>query len=92
MAEERVNAWVAGWEGRTRKMSAIGEAQRQATLDQGRLEVQKQMLQQIIASLESQSLPGDTGPTLRKLYMMRLAQLLETVRDQRSSNKPMAEK
>lgn len=92
MAEERVNAWVAGWQGRTEVAQAQGQAQRQATLDRGRLDVQKNMLQQIIQSLESQSMPGDTGPTLRKLYMMRLAQLLETLRDRRANQSPMKEK
>ncbi|MCC6956110.1 MAG: hypothetical protein IT316_04895 [Anaerolineales bacterium] len=81
VAEQRVNTWQARLQGDAKKERAIGEAQRLAYQEMGRAEAQAGVLMSIIDSLESVNVSGDAHENMRQLYLARIAQFLDMMRE-----------
>ncbi len=80
ISEQRVSTWQARWESTANMIRAEGEARRLSSLERGRVQGQAAMLRDIVHGLEEAGLSGETGQGLRRLYLLRLAQLLEAMR------------
>jgi hypothetical protein len=83
--EQRVDTWAAKWVGRASVIRAYGEAQELAYQDLGRAEAQAEMLMSILHSLDEVELGDHPGQNLRKVILVRTAQILEAIAEQEPS-------
>ncbi len=69
--------WAAHWIGEIKRTHAIGEAQRTAFQERGRVDAQAEFLQSITESLSGFEQTDDPAENLRRLLLVRTAQILE---------------
>jgi hypothetical protein len=77
VAEQRVTTWRAKWLGSENVMRDSAEAQ-----EVGKAEAQADILINIVETLASIGAPSDSHQNLRPLYLARIAQLLDAMREQ----------
>lgn len=82
VGEQRVNTWAAKWVGRASVIRAYGEAQELKYQDLGRAEAQAEMLMSILHSLDEADLGDSPAQNLRKVILIRTAQILEAIAEQ----------
>jgi hypothetical protein len=83
--QQRLDTWAAKWVGRASVIRAYGEAQELAYQDLGRAEAQAEMLMSILHSLDEVELGDKPGENLRKVILVRTAQILEAIAEQEPS-------
>ncbi len=82
--EQRTSLWAADWVGDTTESKAYTEAIRQAYQDLGHAQAQAEIILSISEALSSANLPNNTNENLRRLLLVRTAQVLDSI-----SAKPM---
>jgi hypothetical protein len=82
VSEQQVTNWQTRWAGSANLVRAQGEASRMAAQETARAEAQAEMLKSIVGALEEVGIPGETRQGMHRLYLMRLARLLETLSTQ----------
>jgi len=78
---QRFAYWATRWIGNDNMVRAIGEAQRVALQEKGRAEAQAELLKNITESLRGFDLRGNPAANIRKLLLVRTAQILEGMRE-----------
>ncbi|MBS4058915.1 MAG: hypothetical protein KG029_00820 [Bacteroidetes bacterium] len=81
---QRFAYWAARWIGNDNKVRAIGNAQRIAYQEKGRAEAQAELLKGITESLQGFDLKEDPAANLRKMLLVRTAQILEGMSETKS--------
>ncbi len=76
VAKYRVATWQAKWQGAEKVMRAFAEAQ-----DIGRLEAQAEVLKKILEGLEAMGPPRKETGDMRPMYLARIAQIMDTLRE-----------
>ncbi|RPI21454.1 MAG: hypothetical protein EHM70_25090 [Chloroflexota bacterium] len=79
VSEQRLNTWIAKWDGMANIERSYGEAERLKQQEVGRAEAQSEMLVSIVNALDDIGLQGDSRQNLRSLILLRTAQLLDTM-------------
>ena len=77
--DPRPEKWGAEWVGSAAVERAYGDAQRLAFQELGRAEAQAEMLMSILSALNDIQLAEDPNQNLRKVILMRTAQILEAL-------------
>ena len=77
--ESRINLWAADWIGNAEATRAYGEATRLAYQELGRAEAQAEMIMSIAHALEDISSTENTTENLRKVFLLRTAQILDAM-------------
>lgn len=77
--DPRSEKWGATWVGSAAVERAYGDAQRLAYQELGRAEAQAEMLMSILSTLNDIPLAEDPNQNLRKVILMRTAQILEAL-------------
>jgi hypothetical protein len=77
----RVGFWAVPWAGDALMQRAEGEARRMQLQEVGRAEGQAELLQIIMQSLSRLNLTGGHRDNMRKLVLIRTAQILEAIAD-----------
>ena len=78
--EQRISTWSAEWVGDAEILRSFGEAQRQAYHELARAESQAELLMSLVHSLHEAGLSGNLrGEPMRKLMMLKTAQVLESM-------------
>ena len=80
----RLDYWASRWMGEIKKIQAIAEAKRMAYQERGRVEAQAAFLQSITDALRGFELAKDPAEKLRRLLLVRTAQILENMGDKKS--------
>jgi regulator of protease activity HflC (stomatin/prohibitin superfamily) len=75
----RVGFWAVPWAGDALVQRAQGEGRRMRLQEQGRAEGQAELLRSIMQSLSSLDLTGGHPDNMRKLVLIRTAQILEAI-------------
>ena len=82
VVDQRVSTWQADWRGDARKILAYSDAKRQAYEEQGRAEAQAELLMGITHALEGVNVvEADRQRKLHEVFLLRVAQLLDALRD-----------
>jgi hypothetical protein len=76
---QRLDYWASRWLGEIKRLHAIGEATRVANQERGRVEAQAAFLQSITESLRGFEQTEDPAENLRRLLLIRTAQILEAM-------------
>ncbi len=84
--QERIRYWATEWEGEAGMKRAESEAKRLAYQDQGRAEGQAEMLVGITRALQNMDMGRNPAKNVRQLLLVRTAQILEAMRDNRMEN------
>ena len=79
--QQRFAFWATRWIGNDKRVRAMGDAQRMALQERGRSEAQAELLRNITASLREANLQPDHPESVRKILLVRTAQILEGMRD-----------
>lgn len=79
--DQRVDAWQAKWIGDAEMARALGESRRAAYLELGRAEAQAEILTSIMKGLEDIQPSSETKQQMRAIYLARIAQLLDVMRN-----------
>ncbi|MDR3575557.1 MAG: hypothetical protein P4L50_16990 [Anaerolineaceae bacterium] len=79
----RLDLWAADWIGNANLARAYGDAKRQAYQDLGRAEAQAEIIIGITQSLEQVEFNEDPAQTLRKILLLRTAQVLEAMAEKK---------
>ena len=79
--QQRFAFWASRWIGNDKRVRAMGDAQRMALQERGRSEAQAELLRNITASLREANLQPDHPENVRKILLVRTAQILEGMRD-----------
>ena len=74
---QRLDYWAAHWIGEIKRTHAIGEAQRTAYQERGRVDAQAEFLQSITEALRGFEQTDDPAENLRRLLLVRTAQILD---------------
>ena len=74
---QRLDYWASRWIGEIKRTHAIGEAKRVAYQERGRVDAQAAFLQSITDALRGFELGDDPEENLRRLLLVRTAQILE---------------
>lgn len=74
---QRLDYWASRWTGEIKRTHAIGEAKRVAYQERGRVDAQAAFLQSITDALREFELSDDPEENLRRLLLVRTAQILE---------------
>jgi hypothetical protein len=78
--EQRISTWSAEWVGDAEVLLSFGEAQRQAYHELARAEAQAELLMSLVHSLHEAGLSGGlSGEPMRKMMMLKTAQVLESM-------------
>ena len=77
--ESRVHLWAEDWIGNAEATRAYGEATRLAYQELGRAEAQAEMIMSIAHALEDISTTENTTENLRKVFLLRTAQILDAM-------------
>jgi hypothetical protein len=77
--KQRLSTWQAKWMGDVRLSQSYGDAQRLAYQEIGRAEAQAEILISIMHALSDVNLKGGTQQTVRNVFLIRTAQLLEAM-------------
>lgn len=77
--DQRVENWSTTWAGVASLELAVGEAERLAANEQGRAEAQAEMLTSILKAMGSVNYGPPSGEQMLNLFLLRTAQLLETM-------------
>jgi len=77
VVKQRIATWGAPWEGEVNIERAHSEASRQYLQEVGRAQAQAAILDSIVQGLDIFGLPGTRLDNLRKIVLLRTAQLLE---------------
>lgn len=77
--EQRINVWAAPWMGESAVTKAYGESLRQVYRELGRAQAQAEIIMGITEVLNSVNLANDTPENLRRILMMRTAQVLDSI-------------
>lgn len=89
---QRVRNWQARWEGHADVQRTYVEAQRIKHQELARAEAQAEMLMSIVHALGDIGVEGDARRNLRKIIMLRTAQILDAVTEEyRQSGAPALE-
>ena len=79
----RLDLWAADWIGNADVARAYGDAKRQAYQEMGRAEAQAEIIIGITQALEQVEFSEDPTQTLRKMLLLRTAQVLEAMTDKK---------
>jgi hypothetical protein len=79
---QRLDNWQTRWKGETEQLRTYGKSLRTTYKELGRAETQAKMLNSIVSALQSVRPEGDTGRSLRTLYLARMAQIVDALRQQ----------
>ena len=79
--QQRFAFWATRWIGNDNRLRAIGNAQRIALQERGRSEAQAELLKNITESMRGVTLLPNSADNIRKLLLIRTAQILEGMRD-----------
>ena len=74
---QRFAFWASRWIGNINRTHAFGEAERLALQERGRVEAQAELLRNITNSLRGFEQTGDPTENLRRMLLVRTAQILE---------------
>jgi hypothetical protein len=76
--QQRIGLWSVDWIGNANRARALGEATRQAVHELGRAESNALLIVSIADALSEINIEGDRSTGLRKLLLVRTAQVLES--------------
>ena len=79
----RLDLWAADWIGSADVARAYGDAKRQAYQELGRAEAQAEIIIGITQSLEQVEFNEDPAQTLRKMLLLRTAEVLEAMAEKK---------
>jgi hypothetical protein len=79
VANERMKAWFAKWEGTSAIIRAQGEAEIISTEERGRAESQVTILTGIIQALDDANLPNEIESNMWNIVLARTAQIIESM-------------
>lgn len=79
IAAQRVDTWKRRWSGAADVLRAQGEARISASQEIARAQGQADLLRELVKGLEDAGLSGDTAETRRRLMLLRMNQLLNTL-------------
>ena len=85
--EQRTGLWAADWVGDAEITRAYGEAKRLAYQELGRAEAQAEMILSITDALRESALEPSTNYNIRKLLLVRTAQVLDAMSEPQHSEK-----
>lgn len=77
--DERAGVWASRWVGNAQVTRAFGEARRQAYQELARAEAQAELVMSIAEELTKADLANDPAGNLRKILLVRTAQILEAM-------------
>ncbi|MEW6241831.1 MAG: hypothetical protein AB1564_13575 [Chloroflexota bacterium] len=77
----RTNLWAARWVGDAKTVRSFGEGVRLAFQEIGRAEAQAEMIMAITDALRNVDFGANGAETLRRIFLTRTAQILESLRD-----------
>jgi hypothetical protein len=77
VAQQRVNTWRAKWLGNENVMRDSADAQ-----EMGKIEAEREILNIFLENLEAFGAPGEGATKNRPLVLARIAQLIDSLRDQ----------
>ncbi|MBU0512645.1 MAG: hypothetical protein KJ638_13230 [Chloroflexi bacterium] len=79
IADQRVSTWQAGWKGEAEVVRVDSEAIKEAYREQGRADAQVETLRAISDVLQDLNVAGDDRESVQKIFLFRLAQLLDAM-------------
>jgi len=79
IADQRVSTWQAKWKGGAEVVRANSEAIKEAYREQGRADAQVEMLRAISGVLQDLNVAGDDKERVQRIFLFRLAQLLDAM-------------
>jgi hypothetical protein len=79
--QQRIESWASDWVGDAKKARAYSDAIRLAYTEMARGEAQAEMILAIANAFEGVDLTNSSKENLRKLIMVRTAQILDALRD-----------
>jgi hypothetical protein len=83
----RLDLWATDWIGNASNIRADGEAVRQAYQELGRAEAQSEYIMSITNELKNIDMSGDPRENLRRILLVRTAQILDAMADDRKKEK-----
>lgn len=78
---QRLDYWASRWVGEIKRTHAIGDAKQAAYQERGRVDAQAEFLRSITESLRGFEQTDDPAENLRRLLLVRTAQILEGMGD-----------
>jgi hypothetical protein len=81
--QSRVSLWAAEWAGNAEVARAYGDAKRMAYQELGRAEGQAEMIMAVAQALQEANMSGNPDRNVRNLILMRTAQMLDAMNDNR---------
>ncbi|HNT23031.1 MAG TPA: hypothetical protein PKM21_01600 [Anaerolineales bacterium] len=84
VSQQRVDTWAADWNGKASVVRASGEAALEVAREKARAQAQAEILKGIAKSLGDITAAGaDQDRNIKEVFLFRLAQVLETIKDNR---------
>jgi len=86
VTKQRVETWQAKWVGNANVTRAYGKAKHAAYSELGKAEAQAELLMSIVHAIEEEELGQNSEENLRRLFILRVSQLLKSLSRQTQLN------